>query len=266
MILTLIYQLVPLMKSSLTCKSPENKEVDWYVIFLFPEKASADKKLHYGYIDNTQSSLKDYLYKENNFPPTIITKYVLNPQNTKYNYFFWNDDKRYKGDSSSEDPYQSLNAHAKGSLIYDQYKGSFLLHSLPRFPTRERTQNKILSELPGNAGKYAQHFLCISINKSNADKIVELLNLINAIINKSSDKDYVNNIPSKSVNSLIMNKYDNSKYILFFFNLILDYRNIRKLILKVLEVLILNFLVKILLLKLFLLIIKLEIFTKMIYM
>ena len=217
MILTLIYQLVPLMKSSLTCKSPENKEVDWYVIFLFPEKASADKKLHYGYIDNTQSSLKDYLYKENNFPPTIITKYVLNPQNTKYNYFFWNDDKRYKGDSSSEDPYQSLNAHAKGSLIYDQNKGSFLLHSLPRFPTRERTQNKILSELPGNAGKYAQHFLCISINKSNADKIVELLNLINAIINKSSDKDYVNNIPSKSVNSLIMNKYDNSKYILFFF-------------------------------------------------
>ena len=190
------------------CRSPEFKEVDWYVIILFP-LISTDNHLKYVYIDNTMSKLKEYTFKEKSFPPSIITSYTLNQEDNNFNYFFWNDDRRYE--NGGEDLSTSGGGHSKGSLVYDKSGGSFLLHSLPRFPTR-LIGNKVLTKLPNNAGRYGQHFLCISINKINAEKIVQLLNYINVFINKSVNKDRVNLYSNNWVINLIQNSYSYSKY------------------------------------------------------
>ena len=204
-ILTVFFQIYSADK---VCRNPKGTEVDWYVLFFMPKSASSDNQIYYAYIDNTLNSLQYYLYEESTFPPTIITSYVTsNPQETDFNYFFWNDDLTVKdGESKSA---SSTRAHAKGSLVYDKNYGAFLLHSLPRFPTRTST-NEILTELPSNAGSYGQHFFCITVTKSTSEKIAELLNYINVSNNASVKKDNVNSSANKWITALINNKFDTS--------------------------------------------------------
>ena len=190
------------------CLNPAGEEVDWYAIFFMPSSISTMGEIDYGYFDPSLTSLQYYKYEVNTFPPTHITRFVLNNE-TDYNYFFWNDDKTVKDGSSSSA--SSSKAHAKGSLVYDSISGAFLLHSLPRFPTRT-ADNEVLEELPSNGGSYGQTFLCISINKETAEIIAKLLNCVNVSINKSVDKDRVNpeQTPNYWVNKLIGNRLDSS--------------------------------------------------------
>ena len=189
------------------CRNPKGAEVDWYVIFFMPTSASSDGQIHYAYFDNTLNTLNYYLYEESSFPPTKITSYVTSSSTSDFNYFFWNDDLTVKdGESKSA---SSTRAHAKGSLVYDKSNGAFLLHSLPRFPTRTST-NEILTELPSNAGVYGQHFLCITVTKDTSEKIAELLNYINVSNNASVKKDNVNSSANKWITALINNKFDSS--------------------------------------------------------
>ena len=134
-----------------------------------------------------------------------MSEIILNESN--FNYFFWNDDKTVKGGSS--DSAASSKAHAKGSLVYDSKFGAFLLHSLPRFPTRT-SSNQVLNELPSNGGSYGQTFLCISVTKTNAEAIAKLLNCVNVCINKSVSSDRVNSSPNSWVQNLIRNKMDST--------------------------------------------------------
>ena len=189
------------------CRNPKGAEVDWYVIFFMPTSASSDGQIHYAYFDNTLNTLNYYLYEESSFPPTKITSYVTSSSTSDFNYFFWNDDLTVKdGDSKSA---SSTRAHAKGSLVYDKSNGAFLLHSLPRFPTRTST-NEILTELPSNAGVYGQHFLCITVTKDTSEKIAELLNYINVSNNASVKKDNVNSSANQWITALINNKFDSN--------------------------------------------------------
>lgn len=190
------------------CRNTKGEVVDWYAIFFMPRSVSSDNQIYYAYFDNTLSSLEYYLYEESTFPPTMITAYVTNNvNNDNINYFFWNDDMGTKESGSKSA--SSDRAHAKGSLVYDANNGAFLLHSLPRFPTRTEA-NELLTELPSNAGYYGQHFFCISISKGSAEKIVELLNYINVSNNYSVKKDNVNANANEWVNKLIKNVYDTS--------------------------------------------------------
>ena len=196
-----------LTKQKKVCLNPSGREVDWYAIFFMPKSISSDNEIHYGYFDTSLSDLKYFKYDENSFPPNLITKYVTTGAESDFNYFFWNDDKTVKdGPSSSA---SQTKAHAKGSLVYDSSSGAFLLHSLPRFPTRT-SENVVLEELPSNAGTYGQTFLCITVNKDTAEMIAKLLNCVNVCINKSTDSDRVNSSPNKWVKNLINNNMDSS--------------------------------------------------------
>ena len=188
------------------CLNPAGQEVDWYAIFFMPASISGDGEIYYGYYDPDLSSLEYYKYNESSFPPTHITRYALSDE-TDFNYFFWNDDKTVKNGSSSQAA--SSKAHAKGSLVYNSISGAFLLHSLPRFPTRT-SENIVLEELPSNAGLYGQTFLCISVNKETAETIAELINCVNVCVNKAVDSDRVNTTPNKWVEKLISNSMDRS--------------------------------------------------------
>ena len=206
-IIILIVIVFQIYSTDKVCRNPSGSEVDWYVIFFMPKSASSDKQIHYAYFDNTLNSLQYYLYEETTFPPTMITAYVTSTGGTDFNYFFWNDDLTVKDGESKSAP--STRAHAKGSLVYDNNNGAFLLHSLPRFPTRTST-NEILTELPSNAGSYGQHFLCITVSKTTSEKIAELLNYINVSNNASVKKDNVNSSANKWITALINNVFDSS--------------------------------------------------------
>ena len=188
------------------CLNPAGQEVDWYAIFFMPSSISNDGEIYYGYYDPDLSSLEYHKYNESSFPPTHITRYALSDE-TDFNYFFWNDDKTVKNGSSSQAA--SSKAHAKGSLVYNSVSGAFLLHSLPRFPTRT-TENIVLEELPSNAGLYGQTFFCISVSKETAETIAEMINCVNVCINKAVDSDRVNATPNKWVQKLISNSMDKS--------------------------------------------------------
>ena len=170
-----------------------------------PASASSDGSINYGYFDSSLSDLEYYKYDEITFPPTYITKYITS-DDSDFNYFLWNDDKTVKG--GSHEKAANSKAHAKGTLIYDENLGSFLLHSLPRFPTRT-SDNQVLTELPSNAGSYGQSFLCITITKSTAESIVKMLDCININVNKAVDSDRINSYSSNQfVINLINNKMD----------------------------------------------------------
>ncbi len=190
--------------SNKVCRNPDGEEVDWYTIFFMPSSASSNNKIYYGYYDPTLADLEYYEYSEDTFPPNFITKYAKG-KGKDFNYFFWNDDKTLK--NSKSESASSTKAHAKGSLVYDNDNGAFLLHSLPRFPTRN-VNNDILTELPSNGGSYGQTFLCISLDKKNSEQIAKLLNCVNVSINKSVKTDRVNNSPNSWINALINNKMD----------------------------------------------------------
>lgn len=205
----LIFSLLFLLSSCATnkvCRNPSGKEVDWYSIFFMPASASSDGAIHYAYFDPSLSALQYYKYDVNTFPPTRITKYVTGG-GSNFNYFFWNDDQTVK-DGESDSASQSK-AHAKGSLVYDSTSGAFLLHSLPRFPTRN-SNNDVLLELPSNGGSYGQTFLCISVNKATAETIAKMLNCINISVNKAVSSDRVNSTPNAWVQNLINNKMDST--------------------------------------------------------
>ena len=210
MVIALIYSALLIFVScanNRVCRDPSGKEVDWFSIFLMPASVSSDGSINYGYFDSSLSDIQFYEYNENTFPPTHITKYITNDE-SDFNYFLWNDDKTVKGGPSEYAT--NTKAHAKGTLIYDANSGTFLLHSLPRFPTRT-SDNQILTELPSNAGSYGQNFLCITITKSTAESIVKMLDCINVNVNKAVDSDRVNSYsPNEWVLNLINNKMDAS--------------------------------------------------------
>lgn len=190
------------------CYNQNKKEVDWYVIFLYPTSSSGGK-LMYGYFDSTRPELTFYEYKDDTFPPNLVTAQAITGK-TDYNFFFWNDDKTCKDDPETKSA-SSSKAHAKGELIFDAESGTFLLHSLPRYPTRMLDGTTLL-EMPSNAGQYGQHFLCISVPINSVYKITELLNYVNISNNLSVKEDRVNKeSPNHWINKLIKNKMD-SKY------------------------------------------------------
>jgi len=96
-------------------------------------------------------------------------------------------------------------AHSKGGLVYDKEGGYFLSHSLPRFPLM--IDDKFQKTLPDNAGKFAQSWLCISINKENALSIASQLLIINPNIFIGVDEDKVDK-DNETIKKLITNRGD----------------------------------------------------------
>ncbi len=193
--------------SNQVCVDPQGKEVDWYLILLFPRSSEKSKILSYGYYDNFSDSLKYYEFDKQNFPPLDFT--YLSYLGDSTNYIFWNDDKSTEGKINKS---SDAKGHSKGSLIYNKTSGRLLTHSLPRFPFRT-DNNEIINDLPENAGIYAQHFLCISLNTKEAIKLINHLIIINpSLVYTHGVKDNVG-IDSELVEKLLSGETDRSREI-----------------------------------------------------
>lgn len=186
------------------CLDNNGKKIDWYFIYLLPKNKTYNNKLFYLYFDEKISKIKKYTYNNEKFPPNKIIEY-LKTENDEINYFIWNDDA-----STNDGNIKKANkkkAHSKGILIYNSVNGLFLMHSVPKFPKRNYF-NEILDGLPDNVGKFAQTFLCISLDKNNAEKLVKIINCINVFVIDSTKGDNVNLFGNIYVYSLIYNIMD----------------------------------------------------------
>lgn len=188
------------------CLDPNGREVDWYVILLFPRSSEKSRILSYGYYDNSSTSLKYYQYDKNSFPPLDFTK--LKDFSTKTtNVIFWNDDKSTEG---KIDKASDSKGHSKGGLIYNKTSGRYIMHSLPRFP-RRTDENVVIPDLPDNAGIYGQHFLCISLHTTEALKLIDHLIIINpSLVYTHGTNDNVG-LKTDQVEKLLSGKADRTR-------------------------------------------------------
>ena len=172
----LVVTSVTLSVKALSCLSPENKKVDWFVIFLLPAKES--EGLTYSYADSTSQSLKYLKLNEKTFPPLALVK-SLKDAVTK---IIWNDDQS----TDDQDRASDSKAHSKGFLAYDENSGFHLLHSLPRFP-KLNDKGKIIFTLPDNAGDFGQTFFCSSLSLAESKKMEKNVGAIDPFLYEESD-------------------------------------------------------------------------------
>jgi len=189
-----------------SCKDPNGNPTDWFVILLFPNSTSGDDSINFGYFDENSKNLKYYGYKKGNFPPIDLTTEIPLDDSSS-NYFVWNDD------TQNDPPKRNLEsdsgkAHSKGVLVYDQNGGYILIHSLPRFPLRNKKETEILYIFPNNVGAYAQSWLCINANKDSLIKIIDDLNIIVPELLLNVQVDNIDKPANPSVLKLIKNRFD----------------------------------------------------------
>lgn len=185
-----------------TCLDVNGKEVDWFVIFLYPTTSSPSDTLSYGYYDVNSKDIEFYEYDDKTFPGIPLMMSYKDDKSS--NYFFWNDDASTETEEKSGG---SGKAHSKGGLIFNKNSGFLLSHSLPRFP-RRNDKNEIEPSFPSNAGIYGQTFICLSMNYENTLKVVETLNIINPPLLLNVDTDVLNSPGNPEVVKLIKNKQD----------------------------------------------------------
>jgi hypothetical protein len=184
------------------CVNPEGKEVDWFVVFLFPETSNKNVKLSYGYYDDSLTNMKYVEYSDKTFPGI---KAIMQFEQANTDYFIWNDDATTEeGEKSSS---SNGKAHSKGGLIFDKTSGILFSHSLPRFPLRT-DKNKVIASFPDNAGIYGQTFICINMNYDNAIKVAETLNLINPPLLVNIEDDVLQKPGNPEILKLIKNRQD----------------------------------------------------------
>ena len=212
LVINIFLALMVSCETNLSCVNPSGDEVDWSVILTFPKTSHESGKLNYGYFDHSSKKMSYHLVdKVANFPPVHLTKQLNKRNNVKgkedTNYFVWNDDMSIDDDKKSS---SMGKAHSKGILAYDSTSGFLLVHSLPRFPYRTNNCKEFLEDLPDNTGIYAQSFLCISLKKDEATKVIEDLLIINPqlIMNHSDYKDFVDSPPNDNVIKFLKKRGD----------------------------------------------------------
>ena len=151
-------------KESGKCVNPQGKKVSWYIIY-----SMSNQHDQFAYIDNTKKSFDTFKSKKELFPPIKIVE-GLN-MNNKFSYLVWNDDS-IKEDGN-KDGFSKI-AHSKGMFLQDDEESTFLIHSLPRFPTLKEN-GSFVEDFSGNWGSYSQTWLCITLDNENAISILESL-------------------------------------------------------------------------------------------
>ncbi|XP_054163285.1 deoxyribonuclease-2-like [Oppia nitens] len=157
----------------LQCRDESGKSVDWYVVYKFPHVSGGEPPVDTGfrYAFITSESMSGWTLsdleitdKKSIFGQTLQPLYDKSAD-SYISYINYNDE-------TPDDKTTSGGAHAKGVVGADKTHGFWLIHSVPKFPSKESTHRY---EYPETGGRYGQTALCISISIDEVDKVIEQL-------------------------------------------------------------------------------------------
>lgn len=156
--------------SQLSCKSYNNKNVDWFAAIKVPKISDGV---------STHASGLGYFYRD---PSTSFVEGPSDLGATSSNPLYYSLSSMYAGNSNigyilvSDQPpsgksVSSTRAHQKGVMIFDSDNGIYLEHSVPKFPP-DPAETSTYS-YPSTGVTYGQSFLCLTLSHSDLNKVVQ---------------------------------------------------------------------------------------------
>ena len=159
-----------LSSSRLSCKTYNNKNVDWFAAIKVPKIKDR--------ISTHESGL-GYFYRD------ASSKFIEGPGDLNQNSdnpLYYTLSPMYSGVSDigyilvSDQPpngksVSATRAHQKGVMIFDKDNGIYLEHSVPRFPPDPATTKTY--SFPDSGVTYGQSFLCLTLEHSDLDQVLK---------------------------------------------------------------------------------------------
>ena len=181
------------------CMNSKNQEVDWWIILKLPQNYKLNNKKHhsegfdYLYLDNKSSDFTIYTNPKNpnlndkKNSPLMNTVKQLN--STVYTRLIYNDEYMENGKNKKPE----YVAHAKGIMQFDEKQGYWIRHSTPRYleipKDSTQPQHEKYLQLKPYEVRFGQHFLCVTYNKDQENKIVDVINTMRPYLLDYSKSD-----------------------------------------------------------------------------
>lgn len=149
---------------TITCKDPNGKDVDWFIVYKVPKLTNARKYpvlttgTEFFYMDTTSPKF--------NYKTTDIKSSTQNPVYETLKPLYTNspDVQTYAmyNDQPPDNSAGSNYAHSKGSLAFDRTEGFWMVSSVPRFPAKKSKRYNYSN----NQTRYGQTILCVTVRKA----------------------------------------------------------------------------------------------------
>ena len=165
----MLFSLIYLSFSKLSCKNTQNANVDWFTAFKVPKIKDSEPNhangLGFFYTDpsTTLSEAPSNLGATTGNPLYYSLQPVYQKDDDNIGYMMVSDQPPHR-ESNPSDTY----AHKKGVLIYDKDNGIFIEHSVPRYPNDPK--NTSTYSYPDTGTTYGQSFLCTTLTHDDIDK------------------------------------------------------------------------------------------------
>uniref|UniRef100_I3JKL5 deoxyribonuclease II n=1 Tax=Oreochromis niloticus TaxID=8128 RepID=I3JKL5_ORENI len=143
-------------EGAISCKNEIGGDVDWFILYKKP--AGFD----YVYIDSTDQNLKKNNKPVNN--QAGVLAHTLNP------YFERSSDSgfiAYNDQPPNEESVNCKHGHSKGVVMMDKDNVVWLLHSTPKFPKGDKSNNFY----PKSGERNAQIFMCVTLKSAQSAQI-----------------------------------------------------------------------------------------------
>ncbi|CAG9857854.1 unnamed protein product [Phyllotreta striolata] len=145
--------------SAFNCIDQDNNPVDWFIVYKIPQIDHTDELINdgLGYIYMTSQNtswIPSDVSINSNESMLALTLSGLNSSN----YVLYNNEP-------PQEKASMLKGHTKGVVSFDSEEGFWLVHTVPEYPTLNS------SEIPKNATKLGQMFVCLSLELATFDDI-----------------------------------------------------------------------------------------------
>jgi deoxyribonuclease-2 len=196
--LLLLLLLLPNTSYALDCISDQGKPVDSWLLIKTPQGTT------YFYYDSYNKIFDISPYSLNDTSRGALAYTTKQLWQSDANYVLYNDQSP-KGNMDLNST--TAFGHTKGFFAFDEKgNGFWLTHSIPLFPLGPSKTSEYLA-LGRNAGIYAQHLLCLSVNAKTLNDLASKF-----LLNKPNIYDVVIKTTNyHNINQLVSGKYSTEK-------------------------------------------------------
>ncbi|KAB5559254.1 hypothetical protein PHYPO_G00026890 [Pangasianodon hypophthalmus] len=165
-----------LCEGEISCLNEDGQPVDWFIMYKLPR-----------YKQGNVGSGVDYMYLDPSLPNWQMSKHAVNTSEGALGRTLSQLYQIYKSNSSAymlynDAPpvlkYENNYGHTKGALLFDQFQGFWLIHSIPHFPPFP----EMGFGYPSTGKLYGQSVQCTTYSYKQFQKISQQLAYINPYV------------------------------------------------------------------------------------